>query len=125
MFKIVQTIEKGIKQLTIVPSAWVSDSQLSWPKTGADKLIQNANSSPEPNWFTMVCKLKRNHLITYKIAEEELERMLDNDDTEQEEMSELIQTKKRPRMVSKNKPSQSQNDFNTLADECLVSYIKK
>ncbi|KAJ8964619.1 hypothetical protein NQ317_003846 [Molorchus minor] len=113
MFKIVQTIEKGLKQLTIVPSAWVQNNQLSWPKKGADKLIRNANSVPEENWFTMV----------YEIAEEELERMLENEDTEQEE---IMQTKKRPRvMLSKTKSNQ--NDFNSLADEladeCLVTHM--
>lgn len=120
MFKIVQTIERGLKQLTIVPSGWEYNNQLHWPKLGAEKLIRTANSLPEANWFTMACKLKRNHLFNYEIAEEELNRMLENDDTEQEDILE-VQTKKRP-SVKLPKSISSEHNFNELANKCMVSY---
>lgn len=84
MFKVVQTIEKGSKQLTIVPSSWECNGELAWPKFRADKLIKNGDSMPGETWFRMTCKLK-SHLLTYEIAEEEMERMLEREDTEQEE----------------------------------------
>lgn len=85
MFKIVETVEKGSKKLTIVPSGWESNSELAWPKFRAVKLIKVADSLPEDSWFRMHCKLKRNHLFNYDVAEEELDRMLEKDDTEQED----------------------------------------
>lgn len=119
MFKIVQTIERGLKQLTIVPSGWEYNNQLHWPKLGAEKLIRTANSLPEANWFTMACKLKRNHLFNYEIAEEELNRMLENDDTEQEDILE-VQTKKRP-SVKLPKSISSEHNFNELANKCMLT----
>lgn len=121
MFKIVETIEKGSKKLTIVPSGWEDHDELSWPKFCTDKLIKNSDSLPEDSWFRMRCKLKRNHLLSYSIAEEELERMLQKSDTEQEET--FIEPRKRSRISSLmpklNMPYDE--DFNSLAtNACSV-----
>lgn len=119
MFNIVQTIEKGQKHLTIVPPRWENDGFLSWPRIGADKLVLDVNSVPNEDnyWFRMPCKLKRNHLISYEIAEEELERMLENEDTEQDEYeTHTIQRKKRAQVKSKAVSNNSAVDFNSLLD---------
>lgn len=121
MFKIVQTIEKGKKEVTIVPSAWEDKGWLSWPKVRADKLVIVADSKPDNNWFMMKCKLKRNHLINYAVAEEEMERMLEKDETEQEEVLEEEITNKKCRT---GVPPRNQYDnFNHLAKECMVRYF--
>nr|XP_023012616.1 uncharacterized protein LOC111502702 [Leptinotarsa decemlineata] len=120
-FKIVQTVEEGQKQLTIVPSSWIHNNQLSWPITGADELIRNPYSMPEASWFTIACQLKRSHLMTYEIAEEELKRMLEMD-AEQEEVINSIQPKKQRRLILRRaKPSQ--NDLNTSPQECLEASL--
>ncbi|KAF5302057.1 hypothetical protein FQR65_LT19132 [Abscondita terminalis] len=119
MFKIVETIEKGRRELTIVPSAWEVDGHLFWPKTKADKLIRHADSVPEYSWFRMKCKLKRNHLINYEVGEEELERMLDNDETGTEE--ETVNVRKKTRKSKSEFPNRHEDDFNALATSCMTS----
>ena len=123
MFKIVETVEKGSKKLTIVPSGWESNGELSWPKFKADKLIKVADSLPEDSWFRMSCKLKRNHLLNYDIAEEELERMLEKDDTElssQEDLDTYERSRKRPRVLLPKHTVQYCENFNDLANACSV-----
>ncbi|XP_044744249.1 uncharacterized protein LOC123306345 [Coccinella septempunctata] len=69
----------------------------------------------------MPCKLKRNHLINYEIAEEELDRMSDQEETEQEEsFLEKVQIRKRSRVPVSSRTDQDQNNnYNSLAKVCL------
>ncbi|KAF5283126.1 hypothetical protein FQR65_LT14055 [Abscondita terminalis] len=119
MFKIVQTIEKGKKQLTIVPTAWESNGILWWPKFGAERLAKIPDCVPEENWFSIKCELKRDHLLNYSTAESELERMLDYDDTESEFDGNVQRTMKRPRVHLPKKRNEN-DDFNGLAKSCLL-----
>lgn len=120
MFKIVETVEKNKKNLTIVPSSWEENNVLWWPKYRADKLIQDVNSEPDPTWFKMKCRLKRSHLFNIDVAEEELERMVSKDDTEQEEMETTEIYSKRPRVCRANtKSSGHLDDFNSMANSCM------
>lgn len=124
MFKIVQTLEKGIKELTIVPSAWENNNVLFWPKRRADKLIKYPQSTPEEGWFSMKCTLKRCNLSCYSDAEEELENMLERDDeTEQDEEQPKNIRKKRPRVLLPKKNIDQENNFNYVAEDCLMVNI--
>ena len=119
MYKIVQTTEKGKSQLCVVPEGWEINGILYWPKNKADRLIKDAKSTPGDNWFEMQCSVKRSNLITFDVAEEELENMLlceDTDDCEQENR----QGKKRQRVNLLPKTT-SHIDFNNVAESCLVS----
>lgn len=122
MFKIIQTLERGSQKLSIVPAQWELDGELAWPKSRADRLIKISDSKPDDTWFRMPCKLKRNHLINYQIAEEELDRMLEQDDTtDQEEKTIPVGSRKRSK-VCRNKFVFNE-DFNVLAEVCSVSHI--
>lgn len=114
MFKIVLTIEKGKKELTIIPTAWEKNGILSWPKAKVEKLIKNEKSEPEENWFHIPCKLKRNYLNSWDVAEEELSRMLHEEDTEQEEP---YLPRKRVRVHLPQNPL----DLNKLANSCFTN----
>ena len=85
MFKIVQTLEKGRTELTIVPEQWEQCGILFWPKKFAYKFQRDPESTPESNWISLPFKLKRNFLKSYEDAEIELDRMIDGEDTEKEQ----------------------------------------
>ncbi|CAG9783541.1 unnamed protein product [Diatraea saccharalis] len=82
-FKIVQTLEKGSNRLFIIPSKWEHGGLLRYPKKPIEyKLAKNENSKPRDEWPIMSCKVKRIGLLTYADAEEELNIMLQNSDTD-------------------------------------------
>ena len=66
--------------------------------------------------------LKRNHLINRDVPEEELERLLQRDETEQEyDLKETTTRKrKRPKVIFLKLHTFDENDFNSLASSCLV-----
>lgn len=99
MYKIVETIERGSKQLTVVPQAWEKQGVLFWPKMKTEKLIKIGTSIPEDSWFQMGCKLKRKELETYETAEQELRAMLKKEDSTESEEQEVVQRKKRVRVI--------------------------
>lgn len=122
MFKIVETTERGSQKLTIVPCQWEKNGELSWPKFKADKFIKLGDSQPEDNWFRMPCKLKRNHLLNYDIAEEEMDRMLERNDTTDQEDNRPKRLLKR--FKSKLNTNQCNDDFNAIANaSCSVSHV--
>lgn len=113
MFKIIETIERGSKQLTVVPQAWEKKGTLFWPKMKTESLIKIGASTPEDSWFQMPCKLKRKGL-QYDTAEEELCTMLNkNDTTESEEQEPPVQQKKRVKIILPKK--KAEYDFNEIA----------
>lgn len=127
MFKIVQTIEGSKLELTIVPTAWECNNVLKWPKKNAHKMQKIASSLPESHWFQMKCKVKRNNLPTYEIAENELEKMLEVEDTEQEESVPTKVSERPSRILIPNRKyenSANQNDFNSLTEHCLMVSFK-
>lgn len=63
----------------------------------------------------MKYKLKRNHLINYEVSEEELEWMLDMDETKEQEQEYIAKSKKRPRMLFPKHTRCDNDDFNSLA----------
>ncbi|KAG5870559.1 hypothetical protein JTB14_010625 [Gonioctena quinquepunctata] len=87
MFKIVETIEKGNKELTVVPKRWEQCGTLFWPKKFAYKYQQDPKSAPDPNWMFIPCKTKRQGFASFRMAEAELSKMLDTNEsiTENEE----------------------------------------
>lgn len=123
MYKIVETIEKGSKQLTVVPQAWEQEGILFWPKMKAEKLIKIGTSIPEDSWFQMSCKLKRRELETYETAEKELRAMLKKEDSTESEEPEVVPRPKRVRVMLPKK-STSGYDFNEMAIKavCTVSF---
>lgn len=125
MFKIVETIEKGKKQLTIVPANWENKGKLYWPKTRAEKFIEDSKSMPDDNWLELKCKVKRNYLLNKEIAEEELGRMLDTEETEQEDEDTIIPKRSFQPLEIRKRAIPKQNiyfdhttDFNELAEAC-------
>lgn len=97
MFKIVETIEKGNKELTVVPRRWEQCGTLFWPKKIAYKYQQDPESAPEPNWISIPCKTKRQGFASFQIAEAELSKMVDDESTtENEEEQPMLN---RPRRV--------------------------
>lgn len=127
MFKIVETIENNRKELTIVPAQWENDRGiLYFPRRFASKLQREADSAPEPNWLTLPCKVKRKFLPSFETAEEELNQMVDVDDTDKDDQARMLPIpRKRARVLLPKKKSNTNNDtatdFNYLADSCIVS----
>lgn len=82
-FKIVETIERGKPQLSIVPSCWEKKGLLRWPpkKYPINKLVTNENSIPQADWLTIKCVLKRTSILSYSRAEEEIDMMAQYSDT--------------------------------------------
>lgn len=99
MYKIVETIERGSKQLTVVPQAWEKHGVLFWPKMKTEKPIKIGTSIPEDSSFQMGCKLKRNRLETYETAEQELCELCESEEQE------VAQRKKRGRVILPKKKS--------------------
>ncbi|XP_030745005.1 uncharacterized protein LOC115888657 isoform X2 [Sitophilus oryzae] len=120
MYKIVETIEKGSKQLTVVPQAWEQEGILFWPKMKAEKLIKIGTSIPEDSWFQMSCKLKRRELETYETAEKELRAMLKKEDSTESEEPEVVPRPKRVRVMLPKK-STSGYDFNEMAIKAVCT----
>ncbi|CAH0561720.1 unnamed protein product [Brassicogethes aeneus] len=116
MYKIVETIERGSKQLTVVPQAWKKGGVLFWPKMKTEKLNKIGTSIPKDSWFQMGCKLKRKELETYESAELELCAMLNKEDSTESEEQEVVPLKKRARvMLSKKNTGYECNEISMKA----------
>lgn len=78
-FKVVETLENGKKLLSAVPSAWEKDGHLYWPPIKRvsllQKLLSDVNSRPAAGWSRRACKLKRQGILTFAEAEDEVDRM--------------------------------------------------
>lgn len=91
--------------LTTVPSNWVvkggfekrtglatglrntviGDDLLCWPKLKRDKhLRMDSSSQPKQGWRQICCIIKRENFATFELSEQELMRMDDEYDTEEE-----------------------------------------
>ncbi|KAG5862689.1 hypothetical protein JTB14_001552 [Gonioctena quinquepunctata] len=77
MFKIVETIAKGNKELTVAPKRWKQCGTLFWLKNFAYKYQQDPESAPDPNWMSIPCKTKSQGFASFQITEAELSKMLD------------------------------------------------
>ncbi|XP_045473413.1 uncharacterized protein LOC123679900 [Harmonia axyridis] len=126
MFKIVETVENNRKVLTIVPTNWETNRTLSIPRRFASKLQRESDSVPEPNWITLPCKVKRSFLPSFEMAEEELDRMVDADETDRDDrvMIPAPTPCKRPRVSLPKKICSTINDtanFNYLANSCIIN----
>lgn len=95
-FKVVQTIENGMKKLTVVPSGWENKGILSWP-TSAKCDITDPSSKPDSSWRTFSCQLKRTGYLTYEEASDELDNMAGKSDTD-----DALSNPKRRRMIKKS-----------------------
>lgn len=113
MFKIIQTKERNLIQLSIVPHLWEKESKLYWPVAGQvkrnefDKLLKDGNSAPMSNWTLYPCRLKREKL-TYEQAVHESKVMSDQSDTDQNEnlqpTKEILPEKRKGNRVTQNLP---------------------
>lgn len=88
MYKIVETIENGEKNYSVVPSNWVNNSVLFWPNHLREgeimKLAKNPLSLPEDSWCPMPCILKAT--ATSYLEARQIEKMYASfTDTEAEE----------------------------------------
>ncbi|KAG5874057.1 hypothetical protein JTB14_004970 [Gonioctena quinquepunctata] len=54
MFKIVESIEEGNKELTVVPKRWEKCGTLFWPKKFAYKYQQVPEPTPDPDWISIL-----------------------------------------------------------------------
>lgn len=95
-FKIVQTTENGLTKLTVVPSGWEKNGVLYWP-TSSKCDISDSSSKPDSKWKQFPCQLKRTGFITYQQANEELDAMAAQSDTDDA----LSVKSKRRRMTTK------------------------
>lgn len=76
-FAVVQTrkTKKSKPILTIVPSKWIVDNQVWWPPNNFISLSTNESTVPEFNvWTKQVCKIV-GRAKTYKLAEDEVNRL--------------------------------------------------
>lgn len=55
MYSVVKTIEKGTINIVAVPSSWVNDEKLSWPKQNIKILRRDHQSKPENGWDRIDC----------------------------------------------------------------------
>ncbi|KAG5876445.1 hypothetical protein JTB14_029932 [Gonioctena quinquepunctata] len=109
----------------IVPTIWETNRTLSFPRRFASKLQRESDSVPESNWITLPCKVKRSFLPSFETAEEELDQMVDADDTDRDDqvMMPAPTPRKRPRVLLPKKTGSTINDtanFNYLANSCMV-----
>ncbi|XP_063386914.1 uncharacterized protein LOC134672895 [Cydia fagiglandana] len=81
-YKIVKTYEKGVTQLTAVPSTWEEDGVLRWPRYNENKLRRIEGSLPDNSWRKINCQVKRSNLITFLKAEQEVDKMCKYSETE-------------------------------------------
>lgn len=121
-YKIIQTQEKGRSVLTSIPISWENDGILFWPKKYAEKLKMNDQNTAQDNWLKSACILKRKDISTYGEAEKEIELMCNqsdteqNDDTENEDPCTIKKRKKQSKIIT----SFYEEDFNDLAQQCIV-----
>lgn len=115
-FKIIQTIESGEICLTVVPSGWETNGILRWPKKHlVGKLSQIEGSIPDENWEKMIC-VKKREFKTRKQADDELERMETQPDTEVEDIP-RPPPKKRIRQEERTNKAYKAKDFNRLVEQ--------
>ncbi|KAF9791794.1 hypothetical protein SFRURICE_020193 [Spodoptera frugiperda] len=107
-FKIVQTIERGKKFLSCVPSSWENENLLLWPRKGSKKHQRNEYSVPGEDWISIPCQLKRSDL-TYDEAQMELALMQRESDTEEE------------RRLPRKHNEINITDMNDLALRCITN----
>lgn len=106
-YKIIETIERGRRLIVSVPSLWESDGNLYWPKKNVISLKKNEKSAPQSDWKCLPCILKRDNILNYKTAEEEIALMSDFTDTDEKENE-----------CPRKKPLTEYN-FNNLATKCI------
>ena len=85
-FSIIQTIERGKKALSVVPSGWLQHKTLFWPKKISSKkfneIVRDKNSVVHGEYVALRCTPKRFGFLTYEDAEIELEAMMLNTDSD-------------------------------------------
>lgn len=127
MYKIIQTVENGKPQLCIVPESWEMNGILFWPKSKADKLVKDPQSMPGQGWFEMPCQCKRKMLSSMELAEQELKKMLQSQDTgEESDIAETVlrpmQRIKKPKVhlprVRNKENNAYASNFNSIAELC-------
>ncbi|CAG9790335.1 unnamed protein product [Diatraea saccharalis] len=125
-FKVMQTMERGCLRLTTVPEQWEKNCILLWPKTNAEKLRRRENCYPDPTWTAFNCILKRNHLRSFKDAENQIDAMSNRSDTETENeyrnKSLSATTQREPLSQSFNKMAQElvENDQENIAAAAML-----
>lgn len=103
-FKIVETTEKGTPLLTTVPAQWEQRGTLYWPRKNEAILIKAEDSTPETNWKSMPCILKRNNIPNYESSEQQISLMSDmsDTDTDQENIAKTQRPKKSTTQINLN-----------------------
>lgn len=88
-FTLVITKEGGADAVSAVPSGWVNENTLYWPKTGKKAEIEalrcDENGKFNQKWRKQKCRIKMKNIATFAEATK-LEEMYANfEDTEEEE----------------------------------------
>ncbi|XP_041983125.1 uncharacterized protein LOC121736130 [Aricia agestis] len=110
-FKIVETTENGNSLLTTVPANWEHRGTLYWPRKNEAILIKAEDSTPEINWKSMPCIVKRNNIPNYESSEQQIALMSDMSDTDTDQ--EIIAKTQRPNKTT------TQINLNDLVNSCL------
>lgn len=126
-FKIVQTVENGRKLLTIVPHHWEQMGTLFWPRKSTVNAQDDSDSNkPDDKAHKYRCIVKRQNLQTYDEAENILDVMQQQSDSD-DKSKDLSQTKTvQIKIGSKTVKSSSQMpDLETIIDPTDDAMIKK
>jgi hypothetical protein len=88
-FSLVITKEGGSDAVTAVPSGWVNNDLLYWPRTNkkyeVENLRSNENTVYEPKWRRQKCRVKLTNITSFYEAtklEEMYSKFKDTDDEE-------------------------------------------
>lgn len=114
-FKVVQTIERGLPYLSVVPMQWEIDGILYWPKRDLYSLRENPASVPDlKEWRAMSCTVKRRgiqSLIEAQKIEKEMSRVSDTEGDADDHQPRLPNKRKR---TNANCSKADEEDFNSL-----------
>lgn len=84
-FNIVQSIERGAIYLEVVPAYWTpTDDSCFWPRSGLKTKQQDENCRPDDSFYSLSCVVKRKNLPTYKMAQEIVDVMTQQSDSDKE-----------------------------------------
>lgn len=85
-FSIVKYKKGNTVEHEVLPSSWVIDSRVYFPKNGLSQLITNVNSRPDQTWLPyQLLQIKRTGYTDYNQALAELEIILNADQSSTDE----------------------------------------
>ncbi|XP_055681667.1 uncharacterized protein LOC129791929 [Lutzomyia longipalpis] len=109
MYSIVKTIEKNGPAIVAIPSIWVKDGHLYWPRDNRNlRKLRRKQAVPEETWEKLNCEIKKHGITTWDEALH-LEKMLCKVETENEEDVLTRHTDQKKSFIQKNFDSSIRN----------------